>query len=254
MFVDELEQHNILLNKFSIVREHILVTTKEFESQYNPLNASDWSAAWKCLTAPGVRPYVGFYNCGGKSGASVPHKHMQLLPRSLEDQDPFPPVGAALKYFVGKTDVGTPFSAQHLPFVHGFAFLPPSPPSDPGFILAQIFRKVLTHAFKSAQLDPSLCLNPPESVQTSTTLSSSTVAVESTEPPSYNVIFTKEWMMVVPRRKESVDRISINSVGFAGCLLAKSEENVELLRRKGCLNILVELGYPTKFGTPYAVV
>ncbi|KAJ3034116.1 bifunctional AP-4-A phosphorylase/ADP sulfurylase [Rhizophlyctis rosea] len=234
MFVEELESHNVLLNKFSIVREHVLITTK------------DCAAASNGLTSPRVLPYVGFYNCGGKSGASIPHKHMQFLPRAKEDADPFPPIAAVLSKLVETEEPGKPFTSHHLPFAHSFAFIPHNPTGD---ILAQTFRSVLSHAFSIAQIDPSLCLDPPASTTEQTSLpttssDSTTVAIESAEPPSYNVVFTTQWMLIVPRRKESVEGISINSVGFAGCLLAKSEGDLGILRGMGPRKVLLELGYP----------
>ncbi|KAJ3294164.1 bifunctional AP-4-A phosphorylase/ADP sulfurylase [Borealophlyctis nickersoniae] len=240
-FVTEFEHHNVLLNKFSIVKGHILLTTKEFESQYDPLNARDFAAAWRCLKAPGVAQYVGFYNCGGQSGArfidevvgiSVPHKHIQLLPRADDDGDPFPPIASVLTKHRGKQQADTPFADPDLPFAHSFAFVKPhdADSSDTGPSLANTFRQVIKSAFAAANLDPTPCLEPGPT------------SANKPEPPSYNVVFTSDWMLVVPRRQEKYDQISINSVGFAGMLLAKSEADLEFLRGVGPIKILTELG------------
>jgi ATP adenylyltransferase len=57
-------------------------------------------------------------------------------------------------------------------------------------------------------------------------------------PPSYNVILTTEHMHVIPRKEENArlgdtgDVLSVNSVGFAGYLLVKSEEELEAAKKQ----------------------
>jgi hypothetical protein len=43
------ESHTLLLNKFNLVEHHVLVVTRSFESQDDPLNSKDFSASWKAL-------------------------------------------------------------------------------------------------------------------------------------------------------------------------------------------------------------
>ena len=49
---------------------------------------------------------------------------------------------------------------------------------------------------------------------------------------------TREWMMVIPRSKESYKNISINSLGFAGALLVRNAEQMEQLKQIGPLTFL----------------
>lgn len=62
--------------------------------------------------------------------------------------------------------------------------------------------------------------------------------------PSYNVILTLEHLHIIPRRKENHilsvtgDTIPINSLGFAGMLLVKSDEEMEAVKREGISEIL----------------
>ena len=66
--------------------------------------------------------------------------------------------------------------------------------------------------------------------------------------PSYNVIVTLEYMHVIPRRKdghvleETGEKLSVNALGFAGMLLAKSEEQVEDVKRESIGKILRSVG------------
>jgi ATP adenylyltransferase len=54
----------------------------------------------------------------------------------------------------------------------------------------------------------------------------------------YNLLITRDWMIVVPRSCESLGSISINSLGYAGALLAKSETELEFIRRQGPMAVL----------------
>jgi sulfate adenylyltransferase (ADP) / ATP adenylyltransferase len=57
-------------------------------------------------------------------------------------------------------------------------------------------------------------------------------------PAPYNLLLTSEWMLVVPRSRECFESISINALGFAGCLLVGSAAELELLRTRGPMTAL----------------
>jgi len=72
------------------------------------------------------------------------------------------------------------------------------------------------------------------------------------ESPSYNVIMTLEHVYIVPRAKEKFVaenvpegaglELSVNSLGFAGMLLVKSEDELERVRKITIRRILGEVG------------
>lgn len=74
-----------MLNKFAIVPEHFLLITRTFKQQTHLLGADDLAAAHACIRAyhdhegRGQELFV-FFNSGEHSGASQPHRHLQLLP------------------------------------------------------------------------------------------------------------------------------------------------------------------------------
>jgi ATP adenylyltransferase/5',5'''-P-1,P-4-tetraphosphate phosphorylase II len=72
-------RHKLILNKYSVVRPQFVLPTIEFEPQSSPLNASDSAALWDVLIRLGG-DYIATFNCGADAGASVGHKHMQILP------------------------------------------------------------------------------------------------------------------------------------------------------------------------------
>ena len=46
LVTDALPHHNIILNKFPVVPDHIVIVTKNFEPQESPLSIADWEAVW----------------------------------------------------------------------------------------------------------------------------------------------------------------------------------------------------------------
>lgn len=74
-----------MLNKFAIVPEHFLLITRAFKQQTHLLGADDLAAAHACIRAYHEHEGKGqdlfvFFNSGEHSGASQPHRHLQLLP------------------------------------------------------------------------------------------------------------------------------------------------------------------------------
>lgn len=75
--------HRLVLNKFAIVPEHFLLITRAFKQQTHLLGADDLAAAHACARAyheDGGQELFVFFNSGEHSGASQPHRHLQLLP------------------------------------------------------------------------------------------------------------------------------------------------------------------------------
>jgi ATP adenylyltransferase len=83
MLIAELPpSHILVLNKFAIVREHFILATKAFKEQTDLLEADDLGATYACLKEWRVhgKELFAFFNSGEHSGASQPHRHIQLLP------------------------------------------------------------------------------------------------------------------------------------------------------------------------------
>ena len=74
-------RHKLILNKYCAVRPQMVLHTMEFENQDELLNAYDFQAAWLALTALGGQ-YMIIFNGGKDAGASLNHKHMQVIPRA----------------------------------------------------------------------------------------------------------------------------------------------------------------------------
>ena len=49
----------------------------------------------------------------------------------------------------------------------------------------------------------------------------------------YNMLLTRRWMMVVHRSLDRFERVSINALGFAGSLLVRDQERMDLVKTLG---------------------
>jgi ATP adenylyltransferase len=112
--------HRALLNKFSVLREHLLIVTRKHEDQRELLNARDFEALALCMADAEV---LAFYNGGTEAGASQAHKHLQVVTLPLSPRHSVP-MDALLSE---KTDA--------LPFRHAAARLAPGQVARPEAML-----------------------------------------------------------------------------------------------------------------------
>lgn len=129
-----------------------------------------------------------------------------------------------------KSHIGKPFAISSLPYANHVFRLPPLSDKLSVGELSQAlfppFLSLLDLVISTVRHDPDY---PPGS-------------------PSYNVILTLEHMHLIPRRheayriEETQELISVNSLGFAGMLLAKSESELEAMKKEGVGRILRGVG------------
>lgn len=216
LFVTDLTAtHLCLLNKFNVVDHHILIITRAFEAQTCWLNWQDFLALWLCLREMAG---LGFYNAGAVAGASQPHKHLQLIPLT-NDEIPMMPAITTAQFQDGIGRVPT------FPFVHGLARLDLDPAIAPEQAATSLLAAYET-LLKSVGLHPGKL--EPGAQQTG----------------AYNLLVTREWMLLVPRSQESYETIAINALGFAGALLVKTKEQLERLKQLGIFPVLQQVGIP----------
>jgi ATP adenylyltransferase len=58
----------------------------------------------------------------------------------------------------------------------------------------------------------------------------------TTQP--YNLLIARRWMLLVPRLRERFQTLSVNALGFAGALFARTREELGLIRAHGPMNVL----------------
>lgn len=202
--------HLAVLNKFNVVDHHLLMVTRAFDSQDSALNPADFDAAWRVLTQ---YPSLVFYNSGAEAGASEPHRHLQAVPLPLAEGNAELPIESLF------TGTG-PRGMAGLPFLHRFYRLPPGTVGD--------LKRATGIAFELYRAAVS-----------ELELETAPAAGSALKP--YNMLLTRDWLLVVPRRKERFQTISINALGFAGALLVRTQEELEVVKARGPLGILGEL-------------
>ena len=205
LFVQDISDSHVgLLNKFNVVRHHLLVVTRCFEDQQALLNEADFDALWRCLLQ---YDSLGFYNSGSVAGASQPHKHLQVVPLPLSPEGGDVPLAPLIRETFGGT-------ARR-----------PRP------------SRLLRHAVRPVE---SGWLSSPEQAARQSQAAYLQLLGQcgcwtsrAENPRPYNLLVTRDWMMLVPRRRERFRSMSINALGFAGALLAHTAEQFETLRRRG---------------------
>lgn len=106
LFLAEVPPHHAaLLNKFPVLPEHVLLVTRDYADQEALITEADFAALAAAMAG---KETLGFYNGGPEAGASQSHKHLQVVPLPLADDDsPVP-----LEPFLGR-----------LPFLHAWTEL-----------------------------------------------------------------------------------------------------------------------------------
>jgi len=191
--------HFAVLNKFNVFGNHLLVVTREFVDQDELLDEGDFEALMVCME--GIDG-LGFYNAGRGAGASQAHRHLQVTPLPMPPATggfPMPMEAAICKG--GAFPAGGQVVESGLPFPHARVHLSGDPlGAGAAGRLFDLYRELLdVLGLRGAH-------------------------------PLYNLLLTRRWMMVVPRSCERFEGISVNSLGFAGSLLAR--DPATLLRIK----------------------
>jgi len=200
------DTHLLVLNKYPVLARHLLIVTREFEAQTDPLTEEDFDALASVMQLYGG---LGFYNGGSDAGASQRHKHLQWVPALSQTigLSAFAPAVAHASITVNAA----------LPWRHCFVSLngEKQPQKALGARLHQAFRS----ACAELELDPDRQPMRP-----------------------YNLLVNPQWLLVVPRSREHYQEISVNALGFAGSLFVRNPEQLETVRRLGPLKLLTHVG------------
>ncbi len=176
--------HVLLLNKYPVLAEHLLIVTRTALPQAAFPEPEDFAAA--ALLLDGL-PALAFYNGGPESGASQPHRHFQAMRL---------PLGSAPDPIPTQIWIERALAGAALPFPGAAAALDPGlwDTNETGVRLHEAATKLLRRCGR----DPA-------------------------DPGSFNLLFTRDWMLVVPRSRRKFRGVSVNSLGYAGALIAKSD-------------------------------
>jgi ATP adenylyltransferase len=221
LFVADIsDTHVCILNKYNVADYHLLLITRAFEEQETLLNLQDFAAMWGCLAQ--IDGLV-FYNGGKTAGASQRHKHLQLVPLPLVPtgpQIPIEPLLASAKF----QNVAT---IPELPFVHAFTRLDLDWAQSP--LEAAEATLLRYHTLLRA-----------------VSLENGAKTSGNRQSGAYNLLATRQWMLIVPRSQESFESIAVNSLGFAGSLFVRNEQQMQILKDFGPMTILERVAVSTQ--------
>ncbi len=210
------DTHLGVLNKFNVIRNHLLIVTRDYENQENLLNLRDFEALWTCMSE---FEGLAFYNSGRDAGSSQRHKHLQMVPVPLPGSGPSTPIETLLEAAGALRDTAT---VPSIPFRHVYSRLDPSLIRDPRGAAGETLER---YRSMLALLD----IHPVHTGD----------GVQASAP--YNLLITRRWILLVPRIREHLEQISVNALGFAGSLFVRNDAQLRTLLRHGPMHILCEV-------------
>jgi ATP adenylyltransferase len=198
------DDHVLILNKYPVQRGHLLLISRDWVPQGAWLTPNDWRAV---AQVDADTTGLWFFNSGPLAGASQPHRHLQLLPRSASE---------------------APCPRQHW-------FADQIGDRSQGLLAGDPLRAacaVLGRERVSTGSDPALCL---ERLYRHLARSLDLGDPESSAAPAHphNLLLTPQWMALIRREREHSHGFSINGLGFAGYLLLTDHSDADWLERHG---------------------
>ncbi|KAL4916934.1 hypothetical protein BDW62DRAFT_93805 [Aspergillus aurantiobrunneus] len=200
------DTHLLVVNKFCMFRPQLLLLTSDsYRRQREPLGLDDLAAACTVLNSLDASQFV-IYNCGPKGGASRQHKHLQVLPR--------PP-----RLFIDNQS-----HSKAVPFRYFVRYL-----HDVELESSQGHRKLF-------ELYNDLLAEAKQSL--------AEYVEDNGGYIPHNAAFTREWIIVIPRRNIDLEGITANTAGMLGSLWLTSAEQVDRWKQVGPKKALAWLGVP----------
>ncbi|WP_320674664.1 DUF4922 domain-containing protein [Prochlorococcus sp. MIT 1341] len=193
------QDHALILNKYPVQIGHMLLITKTWAPQNGWLTYKDWEAL---LTVDQDTTGLWFFNSGPIAGASQPHRHLQLLPRRIDEA--LCPRDYWFKDLIDFKEErkGLLFNSCKVIAIKSIERMTPEDMYDLYLNLCNQL-KIGSPELNNRPLKP------------------------------YNLLITKDWMSLIRRKKESNKGFSINSLGFAGYLLATESSDINWLYNYG---------------------
>ncbi|MDO5692350.1 MAG: phosphorylase [Pseudomonadota bacterium] len=206
------DAHTAILNKFPVSARHLVIATKEFREQLEPLDRADFTALARVLVSAGG---LGFHNGGTAAGASQRHKHVQWIPRAQGN---------------ASLDI----------------WLPGLPADAPLLSIVVHPRLMVQHCF--VRVDCRLGM-PPEQAADALHAGYTRALVQlglapdsSGLLPASNLLIADGWLLLVQRSREHFGAVSINALAFGGTFYAQEADKLAALQAAGPLKALAGVG------------
>jgi ATP adenylyltransferase/5',5'''-P-1,P-4-tetraphosphate phosphorylase II len=204
------DTHVLVLNRFAVYRpQYLIITLDSFRRQTENLDKTDLATAWTVLQGLPDEHFIMF-NCGSEAGCSRLHKHLQVIPCS-EDFPLFP-----------DQDELDPSEVPFQYFIHRVDSTKEETAED----MLATYEDLRQQAFQAWQ---------------------SAMGTTKDYFP-HNMMLTKRWMMVVPRRRSAFQGASANAAGMMGLVWVTSQDQADKWTEARPTKVLEELGVPSRPG------
>lgn len=238
--------HVLVLNKFAIVPEHFILATRTVKPQTHVLEVDDIAAAYACIQAyhededDAGQELFAFFNSGPHSGASQPHRHIQLLPV------------AQMRAGLQDADGGSDWSVM--------ADALSSSRSDAEVPFAVLTDRIVSGA-TAEQLHAAYVRLYKDAVRLLHSDENESVAGEGEARISYNLAMTRTTLALCPRvaegatiqskSGEEVGPVALNGTVLGGTALVKNEAEWDALREdpEKLLGVLSKIGVSSMKGS-----
>ncbi len=198
------DNHNLILNKFPTQKAHMLLITNNWEPQDGWLSRNDFKALIEieCDTTG-----LWFFNSSKSAGASQHHRHIQLLPRSENEQ--ICPRDTWFKNLKENNNINRRLSRN-----------------------ISVFERI-----NEKKKDSNYLYNLYINLASSKGLGTPSI----NEKPlfDYNLLITKDWIALILRSKEGYMGFEINALGFAGYFLSTNDQATNNFLSNGGEKILM---------------
>ena len=235
--------HKILLNKFMVIPEHLLIVTKEFEPQTDHLTLGDFQSIVSTFnqlhTEKDQDDYICFYNRGLYSGASQPHKHVQIVPKRERNDETMQWSNVETFPLPEQFNKDVEEKGEKLrecalfPFLHQIRSVTTCfDSSDSATITQNLYESYISILKDLDLLNDRQVSEEEERFLKVECLKGEIkeISLSTKRFPSYNLLFNKKWMLIVPRRNENFMGISCNSLAFLHGFFCKTDYHWEKLK------------------------
>ncbi|CAD8205683.1 unnamed protein product [Paramecium pentaurelia] len=215
--VMKLQNYNILLNKFPVNPYHTLLVPQQFIHQTEKFSKEYLSLAYDVLSA--VEGFA-FFNSHPEAGASLDHKHFQIVPKSAYQSAN---ILNHIKEWWFERSVRQPNKFTKLRYLKK--------------------TKHFIYFFNQDILQNKNCDEQQQQNQLYEAYEKLLMKcqVNDIRDLKHNLIMTQEFLMIVVRKQATFNGVSLNAVGFTGSLLAKNEQECEKLKQTRIIEILENL-------------
>ncbi|OGM49827.1 hypothetical protein ABOM_001437, partial [Aspergillus bombycis] len=207
------DTHIVIANKFSFARPHLMLLTLDgHRRQYEPLDEADLDGVWRILNATET-DYTAFYNCGRDGGCSRLHKHLQVMPLPANN-------------FAAFLDSPEGWESEtKVPFEWFYRRLGGEVDSA---ALVEVYNDLLG-----------------EATEVGGGRGEHAASVPSGAACPHNMILTRRWMIVLPRRRGAINKeAGVNSLGMLGVIAVATRKEIDTWVSLGLTESLAELGVP----------